>query len=374
MSVYLDCNATTPVSPTVADLVTHYIRAEFGNSGSRTHEFGLVAKLAVEKARGQVAALADADKNEVFFTSGATESNNIAILGLQAEALKTGKRHIITTSIEHKAVLEPIEYLSENGFDVTYLNIDEDGVLDPNELKSALRHDTLLVSIMHINNETGSMQPIGALCKILEEHDAYFHVDAAQGYGKYPEELINSRIDMMSVSGHKLYAPKGIGALIVRRRGFSKIPLTPLMYGGGQEKGLRPGTLPVALIAGLGQACEDAQYNYLAWREKCEKIKLSLLDTFNSLGAKVNGENVASHVLNVSIPNVNSEAAMVALKGIVAISNGSACTSQNYTSSHVLEAMGLDDQRIDTAIRISWCYMTEELPLNMIYNKIKGLM
>lgn len=374
MSVYLDCNATTPVSPTVADLVTHYIRAEFGNSGSRTHEFGLVAKQAVEKARGQVAALADADKNEVFFTSGATESNNIAILGLQAEALKTGKRHIITTSIEHKAVLEPIEYLSENGFDVTYLNIDEDGVLDPNELKSALRQDTLLVSIMHINNETGSMQPIGALCKILEEHDAYFHVDAAQGYGKYPEELINSRIDMMSVSGHKLYAPKGIGALIVRRRGFSKIPLTPLMYGGGQEKGLRPGTLPVALIAGLGQACEDAHYNYLAWREKCEKIKLSLLDTFNSLGAKVNGENVASHVLNVSIPNVNSEAAMVALKGIVAISNGSACTSQNYTSSHVLEAMGLDDQRIDAAIRISWCYMTEELPLNMIYNKIKGLM
>lgn len=374
MSVYLDCNATTPVSPTVADLVTHYIRAEFGNSGSRTHEFGLVAKQAVEKARGQVAALADADKNEVFFTSGATESNNIAILGLQAEALKTGKRHIITTSIEHKAVLEPIEYLSENGFDVTYLNIDEDGVLDPNELKNALRQDTLLVSIMHINNETGSMQPIGALCKILEEHDAYFHVDAAQGYGKYPEELINSRIDMMSVSGHKLYAPKGIGALIVRRRGFSKIPLTPLMYGGGQEKGLRPGTLPVALIAGLGQACEDAHYNYLAWREKCEKIKLSLLDTFNSLGAKVNGENVASHVLNVSIPNVNSEAAMVALKGIVAISNGSACTSQNYTSSHVLEAMGLDDQRIDAAIRISWCYMTEELPLNMIYNKIKGLM
>lgn len=374
MSVYLDCNATSPVSPTVADLVTHYIRREFGNSGSRTHEFGLAAKQAVEKARGQVADLVNADKNEVFFTSGATESNNIAILGLQSEALKTGKKHIITTSIEHKAVLEPIEYLAKHGFDVTYLNVDESGVLDPNELKKALRDDTLLVSIMHINNETGSIQPISSICEILEGYEAYFHIDAAQGYGKYPEELINPRIDMISVSGHKLYAPKGIGALIVRRRGFDKIPLEPLMFGGGQEKGLRPGTLPVALIAGLGQACAEAKANYLEWRSKCEVIKLSLLDVLTSLGAKVNGSNVASHVLNVSIPHVNSEAAMVALKGIIAVSNGSACTSQNYTSSHVLKAMGLDDERIDGAIRMSWCYMTEELPLKLIYDKIKGLM
>ena len=374
MSVYLDCNATTPVSPAVADLVTHYIRMEFGNSGSRTHEFGLAAKQVVEKARGQVASLANVDKNEVFFTSGATESNNIAILGLQSEAVKTGKKHIITTTIEHKAVLEPLEYLAKHGFDVTYLNVDESGVLDPNELKKALRDDTLLVSIMHINNETGSIQPISSICDILEEHEAYFHIDAAQGYGKYPEELVNPRIDMISVSGHKLYAPKGIGALIVRRRGFNKLPLEPLMFGGGQEKGLRPGTLPVAMIAGLGLACAEAKANYLEWRSKCEAIKLSLLEMLTSLGAKVNGSNVASHVLNVSIPHVNSEAAMVALKGIIAISNGSACTSQNYTSSHVLQAMGFDNERIDGAIRISWCYMTEEPPLKLIYERIKGLM
>ncbi|WP_054178967.1 cysteine desulfurase DndA [Trabulsiella odontotermitis] len=374
MSIYLDCNATTPVSPTVAELVTYYLREEFGNAGSRTHEFGLSAKHAVEKARGQVASLADADKSEVFFTSGATESNNIAILGLSAEAIKSGKRHIITTPIEHKAVLEPIGYLAKNGFDVTYLNVDQSGIVNPTDLKKSLREDTLLVSIMHINNETGSIQPISEICKILEDHGAYFHIDAAQGYGKYPEELTNSRIDMLSISGHKLYAPKGIGALIVRRRGFSKIPLEPLMFGGGQEKGLRPGTLPVALIAGLGLACSEAQEHYLEWRNKCQKIKTSLLDILLPLGAKVNGENSASHVLNISIPHVNSEAAMVALKGIVAVSNGSACTSQNYTASHVLEAMGYDEERIDGAIRISWCYMTEELPLKDIQEKIQRLL
>lgn len=374
MSVYLDCNATTPVSSSVAQVVTHFINEEFGNAGSRTHEFGLVAKQAVEKARSQVASLVNADKSEVVFTSGATESNNIAILGLQAEARKSGKKHIITTRIEHKAVLEPVEFLASNGFEVTYLDIGENGVLDPVTLENSLREDTILVSIMHINNETGSIQPINAICNVLENHDAYVHVDAAQGYGKYPEDLINPRIDMISISGHKLYAPKGIGALIIKRRGFSKIPLEPLMFGGGQEKGLRPGTLPVALIAGLGQACLDAQQNYLIWRSKCEKIKCSMIELFDSLGGKINGSNTASHVLNVSIPHVNSEAAMVALKGLISISNGSACTSQNYTASHVLASMGLDDERIENAIRISWCYMTENIPFDLIYERIKGLM
>ncbi|EMG7104005.1 cysteine desulfurase DndA [Salmonella enterica subsp. enterica serovar Kentucky] len=374
MTIYLDCNATAPISPSVSALVTHYMCEEFGNAGSRTHEFGLKAKQAVEKARGQVASLADADRSEVFFTSGATESNNIAILGLRAEAAKSGKKHIITTSIEHKAVLEPIDYLTKNGFDVTYLKVNKSGIVDPTDLRKALCEDTLLVSIMHINNETGSIQPISEICKVLAGHSAYFHIDAAQGYGKYPEELTNKRIDMLSVSGHKLYAPKGIGALIARRRDFVKIPLEPLMFGGGQEKGLRPGTLPVALIVGLGLACFEAREKHLEWREKCQKIKSSLLDTLLPLGAKVNGENTASHVLNISIPHVNSEAAMVALKGVVAVSNGSACTSQNYTASHVLEAMGCDEERIDGAIRISWCHMTESLPLDIIFEKIQGLL
>jgi cysteine desulfurase len=374
MTVYLDCNATTPISSAVADLVTHYLREEYGNSGSRTHEFGLAAKQAVEKARSQVASLVESDKSEVFFTSGATESNNIAILGLKAEANKTGKKHIITTSIEHKAVLEPIEHLAQNGFDITYLKVNETGLVDPLDVKDALRNDTLLVSIMHINNETGSIQPIKSICDIIEGHDAYFHVDAAQGFGKYPEDLTNQRIDMLSISGHKLHAPKGIGALIVRKRGFIKVPLEPLMFGGGQERGLRPGTLPVALIAGLGQACSEAQEHYLEWRIKCEKMKKPLLELLLSLGAEVNGENCADHILNFSIPNLNSEAAMVALKGIIAVSNGSACTSQNYTASHVLKAMGYSEERIDSAIRISWCYMTDGIPLEAISEKIKRLL
>lgn len=374
MSVYLDCNATTPLSPAVADLVNHYLREEYGNAGSRTHEFGLSAKQAVEKARSQVASLAAADKSEVFFTSGATESNNIAILGLRAEACRTGKKHIITTKIEHKAVLEPFEHLEKNGFEVTYLDINESGIVNPVDVKNALRDETFLVSIMHINNETGSIQPINDICSILEEYDAFFHVDAAQGFGKYPEELSNSRIDMISVSGHKLYAPKGIGALIVKRRGFVRVPLEPLMFGGGQEKGLRPGTLPVALIAGFGQACVEAGLYHLEWKEKCIKIKNSFLEMFLLLGAKINGENTASHILNISIPNVNSEAAMLALKGVVAVSNGSACTSQNYTASHVLEAMGFDEERIEGAIRISWCYMTKDIPFNIIAERIQRLL
>jgi len=374
MTVYLDCNATSPLSPAVADLVTHYLREEFGNAGSRTHEFGLVAKQAVEKARLQIASVAAADKSEVFFTSGATESNNIAILGLRAEANKLARKHIITTSIEHKAVLEPFQYLEKNGFDVTYLKVGDTGIVNPQDVKNALRDDTILVSIMHINNETGSIQPIKNICSVLDGHDAYFHVDAAQGFGKYPEALTNTRIDMLSVSGHKLYAPKGIGALIVRRRGFARLPLEPLMFGGGQEKGLRPGTLPVALIAGLGLACAEAEKHHLEWQNKCEQIKHSLLELFLSFGARVNGENTASHVLNVSIPAVNSEAAMVALKGIIAISNGSACTSQNYSASHVLEAMGYDEERIEGAIRISWCYMNQDIPLQAIAEKIQRLL
>lgn len=374
MTVYLDCNATTPLSPTVAEIVTYYLHKEFGNSGSRTHEFGLVAKQAVEKARAQVASLADAEKSEVYFTSGATESNNIAILGLRNAANQVGKRHIITTRIEHKAVLEPVEYLEKNGFDVTYLEVGHSGLVNPSDLKNALRDDTLLVSIMHINNETGSIQPIADLCDVLKDHEAYFHVDAAQGFGKYPEALTNKRIDMLSVSGHKLYAPKGIGALIVRRRGFSKIPLEPLMFGGGQEKGLRPGTLPVALIAGLGQACYEAALYHEQWKVKCEEIKNELLMLLTPLGAVVNGECTASHVLNIAIPHINSEAAMVTLKGIIAISNGSACTSQNYSPSHVLEAMGFDEDRIEGAIRISWCYMTKEIPFQDIAETIRKIL
>ncbi|MCE9953249.1 cysteine desulfurase DndA [Aeromonas allosaccharophila] len=373
MAVYLDCNATTPVSSGVAEVVMRYMTEEYGNSGSRTHEFGVVAKQAVERARGLVAAVVGADKSDVYFTSGATESNNLAILGLAQYAEQQGRKHIITTPIEHKAVLEPIAQLEAKGFEVTYLPMDSSGMVDPAHLRDALRPDTVLVSIMHINNETGSIQPISELCEVLTSHDAFFHVDAAQSYGKYSEVLEDPRIDMISVSGHKMYAPKGVGALLLKRRNFKRAPLTPLMFGGGQERGLRPGTLPVALIAGLGQACEEAKRDSEQRRRYCEQIKEQLRSALRPLGCIENGQNTASHVLNVSIPGVNSEAALVVLKGIVALSNGSACTSQSYVPSHVLMAMGLDEERIEGAIRISWCHMTKDIPLEELVDRIKKL-
>lgn len=371
MTAYLDCNATTPLAPEVAELVSKYLLEEFGNAGSRTHEFGVRAKQAVEAARKQVASVIDSDPTEVVFTSGATESNNIAILGMREYAMRSGKKHFVTTRIEHKAVLEPFEQLEKEGFEVTYLEVTKLGAVTPESLREALRPDTCLVSIMHVNNETGCIQDLKGFCDVLEGHEAYFHVDAAQGYGKYSEALKNKRIDLVSVSGHKVYAPKGIGALICRRRGFRKVPLKPIMYGGGQEKGLRPGTLAVALIVGLGEAARLAEQQASQWSAHCSTLKEQALNALAELNVVVNGENSAPHVLNFSVPGLNSETAMLALKGIAAVSNGSACTSSSYTPSHVLASMHLDEEVIANAIRMSWCYMTPELPLQEIVDRLK---
>ncbi|OAI06191.1 cysteine desulfurase DndA [Methylomonas methanica] len=374
MTIYLDYNATTPVLPEVADLVYKMMVDEFGNAGSRTHEFGVAAKRAVELARGQVANVVGAEKSEVIFTSGATESNNIAILGLREFAEANNKKHIITTKIEHKSVLEPIKHLQKQGFDVTYLNVGESGDIDVNELKAALRDETCLVSIMHINNETGSIQPIGDVCQALASHEAYLHVDAAQSFGKYPSDIDNPRIDLVSVSGHKLYAPKGIGTLILRRRDFTKPPLTPIYLGGGQEKGLRPGTLAVPLIAGFGLACELAQKNAQKWCEHAAFLKANLMDSLKALNAEFLCNPTSPYVLNFSVPGVNSEALMVQLKGIAAVSNGSACTSNSYTPSHVLSAMGLNEEKIAGSIRISWSHLTKTVPSDEICRSIKELL
>lgn len=373
MTTYLDMNATSPVLDEVADLVRKMFLEEYGNAGSRTHEFGASAKKAVENARKQVADAVDADKSEVIFTSGATESNNIAILGLKEFGEANNKKHIITTRIEHKAVLEPIEHLEKNGFTVSYLEVDESGVVNTGQLKKLLQDDTLLVSIMHVNNETGSIQPINEICDALELHEAYLHIDAAQSFGKLSDDLKNDRVDLISASGHKVYAPKGIGALIMRKRGFLKPPLKPIMFGGGQEKGLRPGTLAVPLIAGFGLACEIAQKNAVLWQQQAQNLKDELIQALNTLDAQYNGENTSPFVLNFSVPGINSEAAMVMLKGIAAVSNGSACTSSSYTPSHVLTAMQLDEKRIAGAIRVSWGHMTESLPITEIIEKLKQL-
>jgi len=360
VSVYLDCNATTPMEPVVLELVMKFMTEEYGNSGSRTHEYGNRAKVAIQNARDQVANAVGADREEVIFTSGATESNNLAILGLAAFGENSGKRHIISTEIEHKAVLEPLTFLRQRGFEVTLLPPEQGGYVDPDRLMGALRSDTLLVSVMQVNNETGIIQPITEICNRLIDHPAYMHVDAAQGFGKCNEPLRNPRIDFVSVTAHKIYGPKGVGALVSRRRRFDRPPLLPLMFGGGQERGLRPGTLPVPLVVGLGMAAELADKETAGRRKQCEEYRHLLLEGLAALEPEFNGDQQRTlpNTVNLSIPGLDSEAFMLATKGLIAVSNGSACTSQSYQPSHVLKAMGLGLERVKSALRLSWCHFT----------------
>ncbi len=375
MAAYLDCNATTPVDPRVSEIVWHHLTEEFGNAGSRTHEHGARAKKAVETARRQVATLVNAQPDEVTFTSGATESNNLALLGLARHGREVGKQHIITTAIEHKAVLEPCEQLAKEGFNVTFLPVTAGGWVDPDAVRGALRPDTLLVSMMHVNNETGVIQPIEEIANVMAGHDAYLHVDAAQGFGKDLGPLRSGRVDLISASGHKLYAPKGIGALIARRRGFKRTPLQPLFYGGGQERGLRPGTLPVGLIAGFGKACELAAAESGQWKARWIELRSKLTGALLRIGGRLIGDQARClpNTISVSIPGIDSEAAMVALKDLIAVSNGSACTSSAYSPSHVLVAMGLSQEDIQGAIRMSWCHMTQEPDIEAVVGRLSAL-
>jgi cysteine desulfurase len=373
--IYLDCNATTPVEPKVAEVAKLYLEQEFGNAGSRTHEYGAKAKSVVARARSAVAELLGADDDEVIFTSGATEANNMTILGLGEYGQRVGKRHLITSAQEHKAVLEPIEKLVRRGFEVTVLKPGHDGVVSPNDLCNALRPDTLLVSLMHVNNETGVIQPIRDYSKLLMEHSAYFHVDAAQSFGKLVEPLRNRRIDLISVSGHKVYAPKGVGVLLARCRDYDEPPLEPLMYGGGQEKGMRPGTLPVHLIAALGEAVRLASKDHTRRLAACAAMKVEALQALSAVGGIVNGGAgmTLASTLNISFPGLDSEALILQLKEFFAISNGSACTSSNYSFSHVLSSMGLSNDRIRGAIRISWSHMTPPVDWALMAGRIAAL-
>jgi cysteine desulfurase len=348
------------MEPEVRDAVLRFMAEEFGNAGSRTHDFGVRAQQAVQRAREQVATVLGAKRDEVLFTSGATESNNLAILGLAPHGERTGRRHIVSTAIEHKAVLEPLERLRERGFEVTLVPPTDGGWVDADAIRSALRPDTLLVSVMHVNNETGVMQPLDEICRVLTDHPAYLHTDAAQGFGKELKAIRNPRVDLISISGHKVYGPKGVGALIARRRNFERIPLTPLMVGGGQERGLRPGTVAVPLVVGLGLAAEVALRDYEGRRRQILQIREEALASFKSLNVTIHGdaERTLPHVLNISFPGVDSEAVMLAWKGLSAVSNGAACTSQSYTLSHVLLAMGFPDADVRRAVRISWCHLT----------------
>jgi cysteine desulfurase len=376
MTTYLDCNATTPMEAKVAEAVWQYMTEEWGNAGSRTHEFGARAKQAVQKARDDVAEVVACEREEVIFTSGATESNNLALLGLKAYGEETGKRHIVSTQIEHKAVLEPLAVLEKNGFEVTLVSPKKGGWVETADILNALRDDTLLVSVMQVNNETGVIQPIFEIAEQLADHPAYYHVDAAQGFGKDIPMLRHPRLDLISVSSHKIYGPKGIGALIMRRRDYQKLPLSPLIYGGGQERGLRAGTLPVPLIVGLSVAAKLALKNAEKRAKVCLDFKHTALEALSPLNPVIHGELSRSlpHVINFSIPGLDSEAAILALKGIIAISNGAACTSSKYTSSHVLKAMGLSDDEIQGALRLSWCHLTEAVDWGNIVNRLNQIL
>ena len=355
---YLDFCATTPVDVRVSAVVRHFMEIEFGNAGSRTHEYGVTAARAVEEARSQVAGVCGAKSDEVVFTSGATESNNLALLGLAAHAQATGRLHALALAIEHKAVLEPLQSLVDtHNVEVELVPVNERGWVDPDEIADRLRPDTFVVATMHANNETGVLQPLEEISEALGNHSAYWHVDAAQTYARVTG-LSQERIDLISMSGHKLYGPMGVGALIARRRGYSRPPLRPLMFGGGQERGLRPGTVPVPLVAGLGEACRLAMTEQGKRASACVAERCRVANAFAALDPVYNGDQqqVLPHVMNLSIPGLDAEAAMMILRDLVAVSNGSACTSSSYEPSHVLAAMGLGPQRAEGALRISWSH------------------
>lgn len=361
MAIYLDCAATTPIDTRVREEVLRALADDIGNAGSRTHEYGRRARTAVERARDQVAAVVCASRGDVVFTSGATESNNLAIFGLARHGEAVGRKHVISSAIEHHAVLEPLAELARRGFEVQYVQPDEDGRVDADAVLQAVRPDTLLVSIMHVNNETGIIQPIEQIASRLQDDEVMLHVDAAQGFGREIPTLRNPRIDMISLSGHKIHAPQGVGALVTRRRNGKRPPLTPLMYGGGQERGHRPGTLPVHLIVGLGKAAELALDECDSRADVCREFRRKLLDGLNPLRPVINGNPVWSvpHIVSFSIPGVDAEAAIEAWHDLVAVSHGAACTSQTYTCSHVLGAMDVPQWRQDGALRLSWCHFTQ---------------
>lgn len=364
--IYLDYNSTNPVAAEVVDVMVHYLREDFGNAGSRTHQFGQNAKNAVLHSRQTLASLLGVKTEELIFTSGATESNNLATLGLEEFGALSGKTHIVSTSIEHKSILEPLEYLSKRNFDIELVGPQPDGRIDAQELLARVRPDTLLVSVMGVNNETGAVQPINQIAEGLRNSEAYLHVDASQAFIKEKQTYANKRIDFITVSAHKIGGPKGIGALATRRRKYSRPPLQPRQFGGGQEWGIRPGTLPVPLIAGFAKAAELSNQNLEKKLLRARALNNELVKELTELGALFNNDplNSVPTTVNFSIPNLDSEAALMALRSVAAASNGSACTSQSYEPSHVLTAAGLPNLQIGGAVRISWGLETESLPIS----------
>lgn len=377
MSVYLDYNASAPIDDDVLSKMIDVYKNVIGNPDSRTHDFGDNARAVVEEARKRVAELLSVDSTEIYFTSGATESNNIAIRGLVDYARTTGKNHIITTAIEHKAVLETIKHLSKVGFDVDIVSPDTTGRVDAHRILELVKDNTLLVSVMHVNNETGIIQPVDEIGRALIDRDLFFHVDATQSCGKLVEEIKDLQYDMMSFSSHKMGGPQGVGVLVLKRRHGKRLPVKAISYGGQQENGIRPGTVPVALVAGCGEACRLASKNYKLNNTNARLIKEMILSELRESGMNYqiigDSDYCIDSTINVSFDGVSSEALMLATKSYCGISNGSACTSKSYSTSYVLKAMGIPEEVVNGAIRISWGHQSEISEIRENFRKLLGL-
>jgi len=360
LPIYLDYSATTPVDPRVAEKMIPYLTEHFGNPASRSHSFGWVADEAVEHARAQVAALVNADLKEIVWTSGATESNNLAIKGAAHFYAATRGKHIITVKTEHKAVLDTCRELEREGFEVTYLDVQENGLIDLKVFEAALRPDTVLVSVMFVNNEIGVIQPIAEIGELCRNKGIIFHVDAAQATGKVDIDLAALKVDLMSFSAHKTYGPKGIGALYVRRK--PRVRLEAQMHGGGHERGFRSGTLATHQIVGMGEAYAIAKAEMAEENRRIGALRDRLLQGIQDIPATyVNGdlEHRVPHNLNISFAYVEGESMMMALKDL-AVSSGSACTSASLEPSYVLRALGRDDELAHSSIRFTLGRFTTE--------------
>jgi len=357
--IYMDYGATTPVDPRVVDVMLPWLREHFGNPASRSHAWGWEAEEAVEKARIQVAELIGADPREIVWTSGATESNNLAIKGAAHFYASRGK-HLITVKTEHKAVLDTMRELERQGFEVTYLDVEADGLLDLEKFKAALRPDTILASVMFVNNEIGVIQDITALGTLCRERGVIFHVDAAQATGKVAIDLATLPVDLMSLASHKTYGPKGIGALYVRRK--PRVRLEAQMHGGGHERGMRSGTLPTHQIVGMGEAFRIAREEMGAENERIRALQRRLVEGLTQIEQVfINGdlERRVPHNLNISFNFVEGESLIMGVKGI-AVSSGSACTSASLEPSYVLRALGRSDELAHSSLRITIGRFTTE--------------
>ena len=370
LPIYMDYSATTPVDPRVVDKMVPYLREQFGNPASRSHAYGWDAERAVEEAREQVAALVNADPREIIWTSGATESDNLAIKGA-ANFYKGKGKHIITVKTEHKAVLDTCRELERDGFEVTYLDVKDNGLLDLDVLKAALRPDTILVSVMHVNNEIGVIQDIETIGELCREKGIVFHVDAAQATGKVEIDLAKLKVDLMSFSAHKTYGPKGIGALYVRRK--PRVRIEPQMHGGGHERGMRSGTLPTHQIVGMGEAFRIAGEEMGAERERIRALQKRLYDGLAGIDQVfVNGdlERRVPHNLNLSFNFVEGESLIMGVKGL-AVSSGSACTSASLEPSYVLRALGRSDELAHSSLRMTIGRFTTEEEIDSAVRMLK---